>query len=69
MRKHLLAAASLAACAFPHLPRRDGPYVGIEGGVTFPRAPTSTSSSTTPSATPVTTTTYSNGYNLNYKTG
>ena len=37
MRKHVLAASALAALASPAFAAADGPYVGIEGGVTLPR--------------------------------
>lgn len=37
MRKHLLAAVAAAAIATPALAQTSGPYVGIEGGVLFPR--------------------------------
>ena len=36
MRKYLLAATAVAALAPPAFAAADGPYVGIEGGVTFP---------------------------------
>ena len=37
MKKHLLVAAAVAAIATPAAAQDSGPYVGIEGGVMFPR--------------------------------
>jgi opacity protein-like surface antigen len=37
MKKHLLAAAAVAAIATPAVAQNSGPYIGIEGGVMFPR--------------------------------
>jgi opacity protein-like surface antigen len=37
MRKYLLTAAAAAAIATPALAQSTGPYVGIEGGVLFPK--------------------------------
>ncbi len=37
MRKYLLAAAAAAAIASPAYAQDSGPYVGIEGGVLFPK--------------------------------
>jgi opacity protein-like surface antigen len=62
MRKHLLAASAVAALASPAFAAADGPYVGIEGGATFPRT----------SDLDVildNTTTYNNGYDVKYKAG
>ena len=69
MRKHLLAAASLAALASPAFAAGDGPYVGIEGGVTIPQSTDLDVILNNTSVTPVTTTTFGNGYNVHYKTG
>ena len=38
MRKYLMAATVLAAVATPAVAAADGPYVGVEGGVTFPQS-------------------------------
>ncbi|HVI06086.1 MAG TPA: P44/Msp2 family outer membrane protein [Sphingomicrobium sp.] len=65
MRKHLLAATAAAAIASPALAAADGPYVGVEGGVTFPNA---TNYDVTVS-NGTTTTTYADGYHVRYKTG
>ena len=37
MRKYLLAAVAATAIATPAVAQQSGPYVGIEGGVLFPR--------------------------------
>jgi opacity protein-like surface antigen len=37
MRKYLLAAVAVAAIASPAYAQNSGPYVGIEGGLLFPR--------------------------------
>ena len=61
MRNYLLAATA-AALAGPAFAAANGPYVGVEGGVTFPRT----------SDLDVilnNTTTYDNGYDVKYKTG
>src|SRR5690348_7901439 len=60
MRKTLMAAAAAAAIATPAF--ADGPYVGIEGGVTFPRSTDLDIILNNTSATPPTTTTYDNGF-------
>jgi opacity protein-like surface antigen len=65
MRTYLLAATAVAAFATPALAAADGPYVGIEGGVTIPQ---STDYNVTLS-NGTTTTTYSNGYHVKNKTG
>lgn len=62
MRKHLLAASVVAALATPAFAAADGPYVGIEGGVTFPRT-------TDLDVILNNTTTYNNGYEAKFKTG
>ena len=62
MRKHLLAASAAAALAAPAYAAADGPYVGIEGGVTFPRT-------TDLDVILNDTTTYNNGYEAKFKTG
>jgi len=62
MRKHLLAASAVAALASPAYAATDGPYVGIEGGVTFPRT-------SDLDVVLNNTTTYDNGYNVKYKAG
>jgi OmpA-OmpF porin, OOP family len=69
MRNHLLAAAVLAATGSPALAAADGPYVGIEGGVTIPQSSDLDVILNNTTANPVTITTYSNGYNVKYKTG
>ena len=61
MRNYLLAAAA-AALAGPAFAAADGPYVGVEGGVTFPRT-------TDLDVVLDNTTTYNNGYEAKFKTG
>ena len=62
MRKLLMAATASFALATPALAAAQGPYVGIEGGVTFPR-------SSDLDVVLNNTTTYDNGYRLKYKDG
>ena len=63
MRKHLLAASAVAALASPAFAAAtDGPYVGIEGGATFPRT-------SDLDVVLNNTTTYDNGYDVKYKAG
>jgi opacity protein-like surface antigen len=69
MRKYLLAASAIASVAAPALAGAPGPYVGIEGGVTFPQSSDLDIVLNNTSVTPPTTTTYGNGFNVDYKTG
>ena len=69
MKKHLLAATALVAVGTPAFAGADGPYVGIEGGATFPQSSDLDVVLNNTSVTPVTTTTYDNGYKVKYKTG
>ena len=62
MRKILMAATASVAFASPAFAAADGPYVGIEGGATFPR-------STDLDVVLNNTTTYDNGYKVDFKTG
>jgi len=62
MRKILMAATASVAFAGPAFAGADGPYVGIEGGATFPR-------STDLDVVLNNTTTYDNGYKVDFKTG
>jgi opacity protein-like surface antigen len=62
MRKHLLAASAVAALASPAFAAADGPYIGVEGGVTFPRT-------SDLDVVLNNTTTYDNGYDVKYKDG
>jgi opacity protein-like surface antigen len=68
MRKYLLAATA-AAIAAPAFAAATGPYVGIEGGVVFPRSTDLDVILNNTSATPPTTATFNNGLNVDYKTG
>ena len=69
MRKHLLAAVSLAAITSPALAAADGPYIGVEGGATIPQSTDLDVILNNTSVSPVVTTTYTDGYNVHYKTG
>src|SRR5204863_7366462 len=62
---YLLAATAAAVISTPAFAAANGPYVGIEGGVTFPQSTDLNVVLNNTSAT--TTTTYSNGYNLDWK--
>ena len=62
MRKILMAATAAVAFASPAFAAADGPYVGIEGGATFPQ-------SSDLDVILNNTTTYNNGYKVDYKTG
>ena len=67
MRKYLLAATAAVSVASPAF--ADGPYVGIEGGVTLPRSTDLDIILNNTSVTPNTSVTYSDGERLKYKTG
>lgn len=69
MRKYLLGATILGAIAAPAFAADSGPYVGIEGGVTFPRNTDLDIILNDTSATPPTTATFNNGFIVDHKTG
>jgi OmpA-OmpF porin, OOP family len=69
MRKYLMAATVLAAVATPAFAAADGPYVGVEGGATFPQSSDLDVILNNTSVTPNTSATYDNGYKVKYKTG
>jgi opacity protein-like surface antigen len=69
MRKYLAAASVLAAMGTPALAAADGPYVGIEGGVTLPRSTDLDVVLNNTSVTPNTSATFNDGLNVKYKTG
>src|SRR6478735_2376425 len=69
MRKYLLATCVLAVLATPAFADVSGPYVGIEGGFTFPQSSDLDVILNDTSATPPTTATFDNGYKVKYKTG
>jgi opacity protein-like surface antigen len=70
MRKYLLAATVVSGlAASPAFAGADGPYVGIEGGVTLPQSSDLDVILNNTSTTPTTTTSYSNGYHFTYKPG
>ena len=62
MRNYLLAATAAAVLTGPAYAAANGPYAGVEGGVTFPR-------SSDLDVILDNTTTYNNGYDVKYKTG
>ena len=68
MRKHLLVAVAAAAIATPALAQTSGPYVGIEGGVMFPRD-TDVDATVTYDDPDFGTVTYPNAIDLDYKRG
>jgi opacity protein-like surface antigen len=65
MRKYLMAATLLAAAATPAFAASDGPYVGIEGGATFPQS----SDLDVILNHGTTSTSFNDGYKVKYKTG
>jgi OmpA-OmpF porin, OOP family len=65
MRNFLLATAAAAVLASPAYAAADGPYVGVEGGITFPRK----SDLDVTVNNGATTTTYGNGYETRFKNG
>jgi opacity protein-like surface antigen len=67
MRKYLLVASAAAAISSPAFAAANGPYVGIEGGVTFPQSTDLDVILNNTSTSPTTTTSYSNGYSLDWK--
>jgi opacity protein-like surface antigen len=69
MRKYLVAATAFAAMGTPALAGADGPYVGVEGGVTLPRSTDMDVILNNTSVTPNTSTTFPGGFNVKYKTG
>jgi opacity protein-like surface antigen len=69
MRKYVFATTVLAALASPAFAAASGPYVGIEGGATFPQSTNFDVILNNTTANPPTTATYVNGYNQSYKTG
>ena len=68
MRKFMTAAA-VASVAIASPAFADGPYVGIEGGVTLPRSTDLDIILNNTSVTPNTSVTYSNGERAKFKTG
>lgn len=69
MRNYLMAATAIALVASPAFAGAPGPYVGIEGGVTIPPSTDLDVVLNNTTASPNTSTTYSNGYDVKYKTG
>ena len=68
MKKHLLVAAAVAAIASPAAAQDSGPYVGIEGGVIFPRD-TDIDADVNFADPLVPDVAYSDVFDLDYKTG
>ena len=69
MRKYLIAAGAAAVIATPAAAATDGPYVGIEGGVTIPQSTDLDIILNNTSVTPNTSSTFSDGYRDRYKKG
>ncbi len=70
MRKYLLAATAVAsAIASPGFAAATGPYVGIEGGVVFPRNTDLDVVLNNTTATPPTSTSFDNGRSVDSKVG
>lgn len=69
MRKHLMRAAALGLLGSPAFAAADGPYVGIEGGLSIPRSSDLDIILNNVSATPATSTTYPGGADIAYKKG
>src|SRR6478672_12491172 len=67
--RNLLMAAAVASAAVASPAFADGPYVGIEGGVTLPRSTDLDIILNNTSVTPNTSVTYSNGERAKFKTG
>jgi opacity protein-like surface antigen len=67
MRNYLFLAAAAAAMATPAIAAADGPYVGVEGGVTIPNS--SDYDVTLTNGTTATSTTYDKGYKVKHKKG
>ena len=69
MRRIILTAAAAAAGGLASPAFADGPYVGIEGGVTLPRSTDLDIILNNTSVTPNTSVTYGNGERAKFKTG
>ena len=77
MRSYLLAAVALAAIASPAMARDGQPYLGIEGGVLFPKDNdgdifvdfTSTQTPSAPAQAAPSDTSFNNGVGVDYKRG
>lgn len=80
MRHSILLAAALSAVASPAMAQDGAPYVGVEGGVAFPRSTNYNVSAMRVQTVPTgngllgqtvttTNTLYRNGFNADYKTG
>jgi opacity protein-like surface antigen len=67
--RNLLTAAAVASAAVASPAFADGPYVGIEGGVTLPRSTDLDIILNNTSVTPNTSVTYSDGERAKFKTG
>ena len=64
MRKYVMAATTAAVLATPAYAAATGPYVGIEGGVTFPQSTDLDVILNNTSTNPATTTRYSTSRKL-----
>jgi opacity protein-like surface antigen len=69
MRNYVFIATAMAAAAMatPAFAAADGPYVGVEGGVSLPQS--TDYNVTLTNGTTSTSTTYSDGYHVKHKTG
>lgn len=68
MRNHLLVAVAAAAIAAPSYAQSSGPYVGVEGGILFPRD-TDVDADVTYTDPVLGTQTFDNAVDLDYKKG
>jgi len=68
MRKYLLVAVAAAAIATPALAQSSGPYIGLEGGVLFPKS-TNVDATVDFTDPALPTTTFNNVFSVKHKTG
>jgi opacity protein-like surface antigen len=69
MRKYLLAATAAAAMSAPAFAAANGPYVGIEGGLSIPSSTDLDIILNNTSVTPNSSANFANGYSIDSKTG
>ena len=67
--RRFIAAAAVASATIASPAFADGPYIGIEGGVSFPRSTDLDIILNNTSVTPNTSVTYANGEQAKFKTG
>ena len=68
MRKHLLVAVAAAGIAAPAFAQSSGPYIGVEGGILFPKD-TNVDADVTYTDPVLGTQTFDNAIDLDYKNG